>query len=278
MNNRIGIIGAGTMGESLTHCLIDNGYDVLLYDVSADKIHKAIKNIDTRIGVSQILHGKKKRIKGNILIAEDLHEFHSIEIIIENIFENANAKKALYNRLDEIIQETCIYMINTSCISITEIVSNAKHQDRVIGTHFMNPVSSINTVEIIKSYYTSDCSLNKTVHFINELGKECIVINDSPGFVSNRISHLMMNEAAFLVESNVATPESIDQIFIKCYGHKMGPLATADLIGIDVVVASLEILYSNFQDSKFRCCPLLKKMVYANLLGRKTKRGFFEYE
>jgi len=141
----------------------------------------------------------------------------------------------------------------------------------------MNPVPMIEAVEVVRGYHTSDMTLWDTVNLMEQINKKSIVVQDFPGFVSNRISHLMMNEAAFVVQDNCANVEDVDEIFKKCYGHKMGPLETADLIGLDIVVNSLEVLYISYQDSKFRCCPLLKKMVGAGLLGRKSGRGFYQY-
>jgi 3-hydroxybutyryl-CoA dehydrogenase len=168
-------------------------------------------------------------------------------------------------------------MVNTSCISITKIGAITKRPDRVVGTHFMNPVPMMKAVEVIKGFYTSEKTIQRTKDLLTSLNKEGIVVNDFPGFVSNRISHLMMNEAAFIVQDQVADIKTVDEIFKKCYSHKMGPLETADLIGIDTVVESLQVLYDSYQDPKFRCCPLLKKMVDAGLLGRKSGRGFYEY-
>ena len=168
--------------------------------------------------------------------------------------------------------------IRDRCISITEIASFSDRMEQVIGVHFMNPVPLIPTVEAIRGKKTTDETIEKTNDLIRKIGKRSIVINDSVGFVSNRISHLMMNEAAYLVYEEVATPEQIDDIFRSCYGHKMGPLETADLIGLDTVTNSLQILYDKYKDKKFRCCPLLKDMVRVNELGRKSGKGFYRYE
>ena len=275
--SRIGIIGAGTMGEGVAHCLLEYGFDVVLHDIIPAVLEKAEKNIEKKIRINQMMSQKEDDFKGSLKITTDLSAVSEVSIVIENIIEDVNAKKSLYKSLDNVCQKDCIYMVNTSCISITEIASATNRQDKVIGTHFMNPVHMIKAVEIIKGFYTSEDTIKETIDFMNKIEKESIIVNDYPGFVSNRISHLMMNEAAFLVQDNVATPEDIDDIFRSCYGHKMGPLETADLIGIDTVVYSLEVLYNSYQDTKFRCCPLLKKMVNANLLGQKTKKGFYEY-
>ena len=157
------------------------------------------------------------------------------------------------------------------------IASLTKRPTKVIGTHYMNPVPMKTTVETIRGFHTSDATIETTKQLLATMGKECILVNDYPGFVSNRISHLFMNEAAFVVQDQVASAQEVDDIFKQCYGHKMGPLETADLIGLDTVVNSLEVLYESYQDPKFRCCPLLRKMVDAGLLGVKSGEGFYTY-
>ena len=164
-----------------------------------------------------------------------------------------------------------------SCISITQIASATKRPANVVGIHLMNPVHLKPTVEVIRGFHTSDQTIETLLQLFSRLGKEAIIVEDLPGFVSNRISHLFMNEAAFVLQDQVATAANIDAIFKRCFGHKMGPLETADLIGLDTVVRSLDVLYESFQDSKYRCCPLLRKLVHAGHLGRKSGRGFYVY-
>lgn len=277
---KIAVIGLGTMGKSIAQNLVEKGFDVLLYDIldeirnSAQKyIERAIK-LQTMANFTTKQNGKRK---GVILVVDEIERVKEAEIIVESITENLDAKKSLYHSISEICYENTIFLCNTSCISITKIASFTNSPKKVIGTHFMNPVPLINAVEVIRGMHTSDETVERTTDLITQLGKEYIIVNDYPGFVSNRISHLMMNEAAHLVQDQVAAPEDIDAIFKKCYGHKMGPLETADLIGLDTVVDSLKVLYDSYQDSKFKCCPLLKKMVDAGFLGRKSGKGFFEY-
>jgi 3-hydroxybutyryl-CoA dehydrogenase len=172
--------------------------------------------------------------------------------------------------------EVC-FGANTSCISITQIGSATRRSAQVIGIHLMNPVHLKPTVEVIRGFHTSEGTLNTLLQLFTVLHKEAVVVDDLPGFVSNRISHLFMNEAAFVLQDNVATAEQIDMIFKQCFGHKMGPLETADLIGLDTVARSLDVLYESFQDPKYRCCPLLRKLVHAGHLGRKTGKGFHAY-
>lgn len=185
--------------------------------------------------------------------------------------------KNVYGKIDNICDENCIFLVNTSCISITKIAALTKRPDKVIGTHFMNPVPQKKVVEVVKGYHTSEETIASLKELLANIGKEAIIVNDYPGFVSNRVSHLFMNEAAYVVQDQVASPESVDDIFKKCFGHAMVPLETADLIGLDTVVNSLDILYKSYQDPKFRCCPLLRKMVDAGLYGRKSGEGFYKY-
>jgi len=166
---------------------------------------------------------------------------------------------------------------NTSCISITRIGAATKRPASVVGIHLMNPVHLMPTVEVIRGFHTSERAVEALLRLLSVLGKEAIVVEDMPGFVSNRISHLFMNEAAFVLQDHVASAGQIDMIFKKCFGHKMGPLETADLIGLDTVMRSLDVLYESFQDPKYRCCPLLRKLVHAGHLGRKSGRGFHVY-
>jgi len=278
----IGIVGAGVMGQGIAHCLAEKGKTVYIYDIDnkktdglADKIVKSIKT--NRMFLNTEFEGMDA-IRNRIKIYEKMEFFEEPDIIIECISEVMEIKKEAFVLLDKIAKQSCIFFSNASCISITQLASFTQRPEQVIGVHFMNPAYLIHTVEVIKGLLTSMETVNATNQFIESIGKKSILVNDYPGYVSNRISHLMMNEAAFIVQDQVASAEAVDRIFKECYGHKMGPLETADLIGIDVVVNSLDILYKSYQDSKFRCCPLLSRMVYANLLGRKTGEGFYKYE
>jgi len=179
--------------------------------------------------------------------------------------------------LDRVTPAEICFGANTSCISITQIASATRRPANVVGIHLMNPVHLKPTVEVIRGFHTSDRAVDTLLQLFSLLNKEAIIVEDLPGFVSNRISHLFMNEAAFVLQDNVATAEKIDLIFKKCFGHKMGPLETADLIGLDTVMRSLDVLYESFQDPKYRCCPLLRKLVYAGHLGRKSGKGFHVY-
>ena len=191
--------------------------------------------------------------------------------------EDWEIKKEVYEAIDRICPPRCVFAVNTSCISITKVGAVTRRPSQVIGMHFMNPVPLKATVEVIRGFHTSEETIATARSFLAGMGKQAIVVNDFPGFVSNRVLMPMVNEAAMLVQDGVAPAEDIDRLFKQCFGHKMGPLETADLIGLDTILKSIVVLHESFGDSKYRPCPLLVKMVDAGLLGRKSGRGFYTY-
>jgi 3-hydroxybutyryl-CoA dehydrogenase len=278
----IGIIGAGTMGIGLAVDLVLHELGVVLIDRSIEVLEVSRDEILRSIKFAPLLKKSAPRLSSDyvlkkILFATDLSAVGECDFIVENVTEDVGIKEGIYRKLDEVCPPDVCFGVNTSCISITHIANVTKRPERIIGIHFMNPVYLKPSVEAIRGYHTSDQTVQVTRDFLKQMGKEAIVVNDYPGFVSNRISHLFMNEAAFVVQDQVATSRDVDEIFKKCYGHPMGPLETADLIGLDTVVNSLNVLYQSYQDTKFRCCPLLHKMVDAGLLGRKSGQGFYNY-
>lgn len=277
----IGIIGAGIMGSGVAHNVAQAGYHVVLVDLTHEVLARSRAEIAKNLRFQRFFQKDLEDAEvtlGRIEFTTDNERLSDIDFVVENAYEQWDVKREIYEKLDRICPEHAIFVANTSCISITKIASLTKRPAQVIGIHFMNPVYIKPAVEAIRGYHTSDETVETTRRFLNSIGKECILVNDLPGFVSNRLSHLLMNEAAYVVQDQVASPQDVDDIFKKCFGHKMGPLETADLIGLDTVLYSLKVLYESYQDPKFRCCPLLQKMVDAGLLGRKSGRGFYDYD
>jgi len=279
---KVGVIGAGTMGIGVTVDLVLHGIETILVDISAPILEKAKADIQRDIRFAPLVHKEVPKVKTSeamekITFTTELKTVGECELIIENVTEDWSSKEKCYRELGTCCKPEALCGVDTSCISITKVAGITQRADKVIGMHFMNPVFAKPVIEVMRGMFTSDETVALVEQFLDKLGKKAIVVNDYPGFVSNRISHLFMNEAAFVVQDGVATPEQVDNIFKKCFGHKMGPLETADLIGLDTVMDSLEVLYESYQDPKFRCCPLLKKMVDAGLLGRKSGKGFFTY-
>jgi 3-hydroxybutyryl-CoA dehydrogenase len=216
-------------------------------------------------------------VLSRIELTTDYQALEGAEFVIENVTEKWEIKRDVYPELDRICPERCIFSANTSAISITKLASLTQRAPQVLGMHFMNPVPMKNMVEVIRGYHTSGHTIEMAQALLAQMGKEGIVVNDSPGFVSNRVLMLTINEAIFVVQDQVAPAVDVDRIFKTCFEHKMGPLETADLIGLDTILLSLEVLYESFNDSKYRPCPLLKKLVDAGLLGRKSGQGFYSY-
>jgi 3-hydroxybutyryl-CoA dehydrogenase len=280
--SKVGVIGAGNIGTGVVTDLVMHDIHAVVVDVSAEALEKAqaavLKNVRYAPLLSKTLpRVSKQDAVSRMTLTQRLQDAADCDFIIENVTENWDIKKQVYSSLDEIARPDVCFGANTSCLSITRIAGITKRPDKVVGMHLMNPVHLKPTVEVIKAFHTADSSLEAVNALFAQLNKESIVVDDLPGFVSNRISHLFMNEAAWVLQDNVATPDKIDAIFKKCFGHKMGPLETADLIGLDTVVHSLDVLYESYQDPKFRVCPLLRKMVHAGQLGRKAGKGFFVY-
>jgi 3-hydroxybutyryl-CoA dehydrogenase len=219
-----------------------------------------------------------EEIVRNIHFTLSVEPLSDVDLVIENVPEKLELKKKVYSELDQICSSHALFAANTSCIPISEIASLTMRPENVIGVHFMNPVPLKSLVELICGDRTSQSTLFRTKGFLRDIKKFPVEVKDSPGFAANRVSHLFMNEAAFLVHETIATPAQVDAIFKKGYGHAMGPLETADLIGIDSVVHSLDILFERLRDSKFSCCPLLRKLLTAGSLGRKSGRGFYVYD
>lgn len=280
----VGVIGAGVMGVGVAQNLAQSGFNVVLLDISKLALEKASNEIRNNIRFQAF--GKKdkselddpKVVLQRILFTTDYEALSRAFYVIENVSEKWQAKSSVYPQLDAVCPEHTVYAVDTSCYSITRVAALTNRPDKVIGIHFMNPVPMKPTVEAIKGWHTSAETIAITDDLLAKMGKDSVLVNDSPGFVSNRILMLTVNEAVFTVQDQVASAQQVDEIFKKCFGHKMGPLETADLIGLDTILYSIEVLHESFADSKFRPCPLLKKMVDAGLMGRKSGEGFYKYK
>lgn len=278
----VGVIGAGNIGVGAVTDLVMHGIPAVVVDLSQGILDRArdavLHNVRTAPLLSKTLpRVSKEQALQRMTLTTSLKDVASCDFVIENVTEDWDVKQTVYEQLDRVLPRDVCLGANTSCISITKIGSVTTRPENVIGIHLMNPVHLKPTVEVIRGFHTSDRTVDTLLQLFALLRKDAIVVNDLPGFVSNRISHLFMNEAAFVLQDGVASAEQIDAIFKKCFGHKMGPLETADLIGLDTVARSLDVLYESFQDPKYRCCPLLRKLVDAGHLGRKSGRGFHAY-
>lgn len=278
----VGVIGAGVMGVGVAQSLAQTGHNVVLIDISEAILDRAKEEISKNIRLQRLWNKKPGQesledINKRIIFTQDYRLFMDVDFVIENATEKWDIKKKIYEHIDQLCPENIIFAVNTSAISITRVGSLTKRPANVIGTHFMNPVPMKKTVEVIRGYHTSEETIAETRALLASMDKESIVVNDMPGFVSNRVLMLTVNEAIYLVQDQVASAEEVDQIFKSCFGHPMGPLETADLIGLDTILYSVEVLYESYNDSKYRPCPLLKKMVDAGLYGRKNGQGFYTY-
>ncbi len=278
----VGVIGIGNIGSGVVVDLVLNGINAVAVDISEKALESAKAHILQTVRFAPMLKkGAPKLTRDDTLarikFTTRLEDLATCDFIVENATEDWDVKKPIYEKIDTVAPDGVCFGANTSCISVTRIGGVTKRPDKVVGMHFMNPVHMMPTVEVIRGHHTSDVTITAVNQLFSQLKKEAIVVGDLPGFVSNRISHLFMNEAAFVFQDGLATAAQIDAIFKKCFGHKMGPLETADLIGLDTVMRSLDVLYDSFHDTKFRCCPLLRKMVDAGHCGRKSGRGFYVY-
>jgi 3-hydroxybutyryl-CoA dehydrogenase len=278
----VGVLGAGNIGIGVVTDLILHGIRAVVVDVSDEILQRAQGEVINNVRFAPMLSKSLPKISKQealrrMQMTTDMRDLVSCDFVIENVTENWEIKQLVYQTLDQTVPPDVCFGANTSCISITKIGGATQRPANVVGIHLMNPVHLKPTVEVIRGFHTSDRTIKILLQLFAQLNKESILVEDLPGFVSNRISHLFMNEAAFVLQDHVATAAQIDAVFKKCFGHTMGPLETADLIGLDTVVRSLDVLYESYQDSKYRCCPLMRKLVHAGHLGRKAGHGFYEY-
>jgi 3-hydroxybutyryl-CoA dehydrogenase len=279
----IGVIGAGVMGTGLTQDLVAHGFGVVLIDRSEETLTAARRDIEGYGRFSRMLGGGQDNGDydanlSRVVYSTDLNKVAAADFVVENITEDWGLKREIYPVIDEACPSDTVFAANTSAIPITKLAALTSRPDRIVGMHFMNPVPMKKAVEVIRGWHTSDETLKRADQLLSGLGKKGITVADSPGFVSNRVLMLTVNEAVFLVHEGVATAADVDEVFRSCFGHKMGPLETADLIGLDTILYSIDVLHESFADSKYRPCPLLKKMVDAGLHGRKSGQGFYTYQ
>ena len=277
----VGVLGAGTMGNGIAHVFARSGYRVILRDVEKRFLDRALetidKNLDREVKKGKISEADKPAIVARIQPATDIAALAAADFVVEAVPERLELKIRVLKEADAILRPGVILASNTSSISITELAAQTSRPERFIGMHFMNPVPMMVLVEVVRGLQTSEETFQTTMALAERLEKKPVAVNDAPGFVSNRVLMPLINEAAFAVMEGVATPEAVDTVMKLGMNHPMGPLELADLIGLDVCVDILEVLYKGLGDPKHRSCPLLRKYVAAGWLGRKSGRGFYKY-
>ncbi len=279
--NRVAVVGAGTMGNGIAHVFAQHGWGVTLIDVRPEALEKGIAtirgNLDRQVKKGTIAAEAPAEILGRIATAGTVDAAAGASLVVEAATENPDLKFSIFRALDAACAPETILASNTSSISITTIAAQTGRPDKVVGMHFMNPVPVMQLVEVIRGHATSGATTHAVLEIAKALGKTPVEVNDYPGFVANRILMPMINEAVYCVLEGVATPEAIDTVMKLGMNHPMGPLALADFIGLDVCLAILEVMHTGLGDPKYRPCPLLRRMVAAGHLGRKSGRGFYTY-
>ena len=277
----VAVLGAGTMGNGIAHVFARCGYSVILRDVEQRFLDRALetiaKNLDREARKGKIAEAEKPAILARILAVTKIEAISPADFVIEAVPEQLELKRKVLGEADRVLRAEAILATNTSSISVTALAAATRRPDRFIGMHFMNPVPVMPLVEVIRALQTSNVTFETTVKLCEKLEKKPVAVADSPGFVSNRVLIPLINEAAFCVMENVATPEAVDAVMKLGMHHPMGPLELADFIGLDVCLDVMEVLFAGFGDPKFRPCPLLRKMVSAGWLGEKSGRGFYVY-
>jgi 3-hydroxybutyryl-CoA dehydrogenase len=278
---KVSVIGGGTMGNGIAHVFAQNGHDVTLIDLDPKALERAVATIDKNLGrlvkKERLTEEDKAATLARLGTASDLSAAADSELVVEAVFESFEVKKSIFEKLDEVCGPQTILASNTSSISITKIAACTKRPEKVIGMHFMNPVPIMKLIEVISGQATDEAVLNQVMALSSELGKVPVAVEDYPGFISNRVLMPMINEAVYCLMEGVADRDAIDTVMKLGMAHPMGPLQLADFIGLDVCLDIMNVLYDGFGDSKYRPCPLLRRMVDAGHLGRKSCKGFYDY-
>jgi 3-hydroxybutyryl-CoA dehydrogenase len=279
--SRVAVVGAGTMGNGIAHVFAQAGWETVLLDVSADAVQRGLsvieKNTERQVTKGGLTADARRGLLSRITTSTSLDAVKDCDLVVEAATENPRVKFEVFRALSRLSPPSAILASNTSSISITEIASHTDRPGQVIGMHFMNPVPVMKLVEVIRGKETSKETVERTVAIAKQLGKTPVEVNDSPGFVSNRVLMPMINEAIFCVQDGIATPEAVDQVMKLGMSHPLGPLALADLIGLDVCLSIMKVLQDGLDKQKYRPAPLLHKMVAAGQLGRKSGQGFYAY-
>ncbi len=279
--DKILVVGAGQMGSGIAQVAAQSGYSVCLYDIDSKALEKGkasvIKNLDRQVEKGKLSSEEKEAALSRLSCVESLKSGNDASFVIEAAVEDMEIKAKIFAEIDSLLPKETIFATNTSSLPITEIASHTGRPEKFIGMHFMNPVPVMPLVEIISGQLTDDNVVEFTYELANNMGKTPVVVNDFPGFVSNRVLMPMINEAIFCVYEGVAEPEGVDQVMKLGMNHPMGPLALADLIGLDTCLYVMEVLHKGYGDPKYRPCPLLRRYVNAGLFGKKSGRGFYTY-
>lgn len=280
MRRTVGVVGAGTIGSGVAHLFAQAGHDVVLLDTSVEQLRRAQESIPRSAKLYRFLQDlpPPADVIANLRFTNSFDALAVADFVIENVTEDWEIKRSVHLAIDAVVAPGITIAANTSAIPITRISNVGRYPARVVGMHFMNPPPVMPMVEIIRATHSSEDALADARMLVEEAGRQSITVADSPGFVTNRVMMLMVNEAMFLLHEGVSNALDVDRLFKTCFGHKMGPLETADLIGLDTVLHSLEVLQAELGDDKYRPCPLLRRKVYARLLGCKTGAGFHSYD